>query len=232
MTPRALLVGSDPGSLRRESAWLQEAGFEVTTSSNFEDARRLLDADPPDVLIADVHLGAFNGIHLALMAKYGHAHVRTIVTSTDPAHALRTEAQRAGADAYLVRPITRSSFQHAVAKPTSGRESPVSVPRRWPRTRLAAWLPGRLHGTETQVLDVSYGGVRIEVKDWPLGRLRTLVQLELVDPPVSVRVRPVWWDQSSSGKLACGAELVEPGASSALGWRTFVDSVTGSAGLA
>ena len=121
MTLRVLLVDADPGSLRVGSAWLQAAGCDATVCSSFEDAWRILDADPPDLLIADVRLGAFNGIHLVLRTKQRDARVRAVVTSTDPAGGLRSRgrARRRG----------RVPLQanHALQPPAGGGEARPGV---------------------------------------------------------------------------------------------------------
>ena len=72
MNRRVLLIDDDISILRAGAAWLREAGYEPTVLSDFEQARTALDTTPFDALIAGVRLGAFNGIHLVMLAKYGN----------------------------------------------------------------------------------------------------------------------------------------------------------------
>ena len=45
---------------------LADAGYSVVTTGNFQEARRILREEPPDLLIADVRLGSFNGLQLVI----------------------------------------------------------------------------------------------------------------------------------------------------------------------
>ena len=49
---------------------LQKWGYWVTVTSGFREAHERLDRHPPRVLISDVRLGVFNGLHLAVLASH------------------------------------------------------------------------------------------------------------------------------------------------------------------
>ena len=69
-TARVLLV-DDHALLRLVSQWLTGGGFSVIACDSFEDARRELALHPPDVLLTDLRLGAFNGLQLVILARMG-----------------------------------------------------------------------------------------------------------------------------------------------------------------
>jgi hypothetical protein len=76
------------------------------------------------------------------------------------------------------------------------------------------------------MLDVSYGGVRVELAEPPRAGVGALVRLALVEPSLSVQVRPFWTRESPSpGAWWCGAEIADSDPAGNQNWRTLVDSL-------
>ena len=69
MTGRVLVVTPHADSHARMERLLRKAGFETEHASTFEAARPRLTVTTPDVLISDVHLGEYNGLHLAIVGR-------------------------------------------------------------------------------------------------------------------------------------------------------------------
>jgi DNA-binding response OmpR family regulator len=63
-----LVVSQELEAARATASWLRAAGYEATIRSTFASGRLEL-RQAPDLVIADVHLGAFNGLHLAMRAQ-------------------------------------------------------------------------------------------------------------------------------------------------------------------
>jgi DNA-binding response OmpR family regulator len=63
-----LVVSQELEAARATASWLRNAGYEATIRSTFASGRLEL-RQAPDLVIADVHLGAFNGLHLAMRAQ-------------------------------------------------------------------------------------------------------------------------------------------------------------------
>src|SRR4051812_38068310 len=78
---QVLLVDDDPALLRLVSQWLTGGGFSVIACDSFEDARRELSLHPPDVLLTDLRLGAFNGLQLVILAAEQNPQPLTVVMS-------------------------------------------------------------------------------------------------------------------------------------------------------
>ena len=64
----ALVVEPNELDLIRSVSALSGAGFTVSATGNYVDAKNLLTTHPPLVLVTDVRLGAYNGLQLALRA--------------------------------------------------------------------------------------------------------------------------------------------------------------------
>jgi DNA-binding response OmpR family regulator len=94
---RILLVEPDADLRTRQAVALSGAGHRVTGTGTFETAWQALSADMPDVLVAAVRLGAYNGLHLVIRARASNANVAGIVTSRTADPALEVEARTHGA---------------------------------------------------------------------------------------------------------------------------------------
>lgn len=92
-TPDVLLVSPTADIAAGMRARLTDAGMRVTLVDTFAAAREHLQR-MPDLLISEVRLGAYNGLHLAMRAKAA-AIPAIILGETDPA--MEREAQSLGA---------------------------------------------------------------------------------------------------------------------------------------
>ena len=109
-----LLVDDDHSLLRLVSQWLTGGGFSVIACDSFEDARRELALHPPDVLLTDLRLGAFNGLQLVILAKEQNPQPLTVVMSAFDDPTLREEAEKCGAR-YLLKPFSSQAVLSSIA---------------------------------------------------------------------------------------------------------------------
>ena len=93
-TPHVLVVASTPRIAEDTISRLTDAGFRVTLVSSFKAARKGLESHP-DLLIAEVRLGEYNGMQLALRAR--NQGIRAIVLGENDL-ITRREAESLGAD--------------------------------------------------------------------------------------------------------------------------------------
>lgn len=115
---QALVVDDDQQFLGLMDGWLTAAGYDVVACCRYEEARTYLAAHHPTVLIANVRLGAFNGLHLVLIAKDTDPATRAVVLSMHDDTVLRREARALGAS-YLVKPITSGQLLESLSAPPS-----------------------------------------------------------------------------------------------------------------
>jgi DNA-binding NtrC family response regulator len=104
-----VLVHTDPDVLRRAEMLLYDAGCAVVSASSFHAARKALDCVEPDLLIADVRLDDFNGLHLAILSRLERPRTRVIITHGCADSILEREARRCEA-AFVVNPLTNPEF--------------------------------------------------------------------------------------------------------------------------
>jgi DNA-binding response OmpR family regulator len=215
-----LLVDADRTALRRMEMALSEAGHLVAAVSSFAQAKTLLDAVSPDLLITSVRLGAFNGLHLAVRSRAHHPLVPVILTHPTADAGMDTEARQVGA-ALIVDPLANPSFllqvQTAIAR-HARTQRPI---RRWRRKQVEGVLETQFHQAPARICDVSYGGMKVA---FPAEQnVPEVFDVQVPGHQVTVKARSIWTVQSAADEVWCGAELVDNEAPSVAGWREFVD---------
>jgi DNA-binding NarL/FixJ family response regulator len=126
----ALIVDVDPIFVSELAPIVTACGFRVLALSEFAAARHELFVCRPDVLIANLRLGAFNGIHLAYLAKINKPDTRVMIYGHDD-RILAREVQSAGAfyeRADFVRDAL-TAFLHA-SLPAGDRRTATVTDRR------------------------------------------------------------------------------------------------------
>lgn len=107
MKQRILIVEDNPANRELLQDWLEIEGYEVWCAADLEASYEVLGAEPPDVVLLDINLGAENGLDLvAWMRRKTSLDSIPVIAVT--AHALATEQERilqAGCVACLSKPI-------------------------------------------------------------------------------------------------------------------------------
>lgn len=206
---------------------MREAGYGVTATADFQEAKRLLDAHEPDQLIADVRLGPFNGLHLVIRTHFRYPVFLAILLDVKHDRVLERDALRYGAS-YVVSPTP----SELVA--TAGRilaEAPVPR-RRWERKELPGGVAARIGDIDGTVVNVSYGGLCFQAPISRGGPLSLVHKEELVPSlfdvsfphiNLSVPAKRMWTSHLASlDAIRCGVAVHD---SEAASWQSFVNRV-------
>jgi DNA-binding NtrC family response regulator len=119
--PLTILVVDDDRAARAGLLELLEsAGFAVAGAGSFEEATKALATMTPDLLVADVRLAAFNGLHLLHRSRSTHPRMASIVISGYPDPGIEHEAKQAGAAAFLLKPLDPPAFLAKVNEVLAG----------------------------------------------------------------------------------------------------------------
>lgn len=125
VTPHSVLVvNEDPFERCALTALLTGAGYATTAAATFEEARSVLDKGAPDLLIAHLRLGAFNGLHLFLRGRADRPDMAAIITTGPEDADIRMEALQFGVLCVLTRVMTRD-FLPTIARVIERRGSPA-----------------------------------------------------------------------------------------------------------
>ena len=215
MSVDILVVSADPHVLSDRVTSLRRAGFSARASSSFPDARRVLEEGPaPEILVTDVRLGPYNGLHLVAVARVEFPRAFAIVIGGAD-HVLEVEATGLGAR-YLAEPVSSQALQSTIAEVMA-----VERPRRrWPRKRLPTEVPAVVGGLPGRLLDVSYGGACIEV----FGAAMPSESVDIVIPELGMDLRAlrVWAHRADPLQpVSCGVEI----STADQRWQKYVDGI-------
>lgn len=104
---RVLLVDDEPALLEIMAEVLQEAGFSVETAKDGLQALARIEASEPEVVVADVEMGVMSGYELCRRVRAsGRDSIPFLFCSGRGSPDSRVEGLQAGADDYLVKPVT------------------------------------------------------------------------------------------------------------------------------
>lgn len=216
--PRRILIVDDDEPTRVGLAMLlEDAGYETITASTVPAAIKLLSEAHPDLLLVDIRLDEYNGLHLVAVRPEP---IPAIVLTGFADPAIEADARRLGAE-FLLKPISPSVLTSLVRRVLSeGRVG--SAIRRWPRKPVMKEVRVDVDDAAARVLDVSYGGVCVEMRRsvgaGPPGVFRMF--LPHADVPVPVEV--VWSRRRDATTWLCGGMVAEAVAAS---WRIVVDTI-------
>jgi DNA-binding NtrC family response regulator len=87
------------------SALLTEKGYEVTSAKDGEEALRILQTEPFDLMISDINMEPINGLELLRKANESYAKMKVILLTAYETHYSYGEAERGGAFAYIPKPF-------------------------------------------------------------------------------------------------------------------------------
>lgn len=214
-----LIAGDDQFVVHQIVSALEHRNYSIATAQSVPDTQQKLSAWTVDLFIAPDRLGFYSGIQLVVSARSIQPDVAAlIVTGQD----LRTLAMDAGRYriALIQRPFDRHEFLMVAAEQIAS----IRRRQRWPRKVLNGHVQVIASGWPGRLVDVSYGGFRMELSE----REAAVPAHLLVDVPdfgMRVPAEIVWSSLARDGaSCVCGATVTdEPTALPA--WCQFVDRV-------
>lgn len=90
----AMFVGPDSDDCLAIMEALQSLGFKFIRTESFHEAKQVILKQPLELLISNVRLGAFNGLHLVLHGKYKHPEMTAIMIADVADSGLEAEARK------------------------------------------------------------------------------------------------------------------------------------------
>lgn len=212
---RKVLVVDDYGQwLDSVVEMLARAGYDVRGARDFRSGQLAVEEFEPDVLIVDIRLEQYNGLQLVLLSRERHPDTVALVVSGYEDPVLMSEAEKAGAYDFLLKPIPADVLIERVGAALTSRGK-----RRWPRRQAPPGFMAIVAGHPARIRDVSYGGILMELPFVP--------QVEPLDVRVptldrSVTAKAVWTRGQASGMQLCGVAL-KMDEDVIAAWRQVVD---------
>ena len=229
-SPIAIVIDPNDADRQATQRALEEAGFVSTALTSFQEARGLLMSIAPDIVVADVRLGEYNGLHLAVLCSIWRPGAPFIVTDTTFDPVLEAEAKRCGA-AYVVKSATQDELKRT-ALAFMGSRVDATLVRRYRRKPAPMATLAKIAASEARVIDISYDGVRLKLAERPptASRQDSPITFDVMFPKLnlSLHASQVWESvqESHRGGWQCGADLSQNDSGDLQRWRDFVDSVS------
>jgi two-component system NtrC family response regulator len=112
-----ILVIDDDTSLRRVLEYnLQEAGYDVNTSSSGEEGIRLFAGDKPDLVITDMKMPGMDGMQVLKAVKERSPETLVIIITAFGTVDVAVETMKTGAYDYITKPFNRDELRLTVAR--------------------------------------------------------------------------------------------------------------------
>jgi hypothetical protein len=174
--------------------------------------------------VADVRLDAFNGLHLASCSHDEHPDIPVIITHAHSDAIFEAQARQYGAQ-FVAAPLSNPAhFLRCVESALVERRRKQTPIRRWSRQRVASQVQVDAADARAEIVDMSYGGVRLAFRD----SVHLPGTFDIMLPPTGavVKAHRVWTASSDlDDQFWCGAELED---TATRDWRGFVDAVKSS----
>jgi DNA-binding response OmpR family regulator len=221
---RILIVEDHEATRVGLRAVLTNAGYFVLAASTFAEGRRSLAEQAPDLLIADLRLGDYNGLQLVAAASPA---VPSIIVTGFPDLVLEAETLKLGAR-YVTKPIDVAAMLTLIEETivSARRRQSRGSTRRWDRKTVAEVF-AQVEHTQARIVNVSYGGVKFEIdRDQSLPRSFSIT---VASPALSIDVDLVWENRIGDRHWVCGAAISSANAAAIHDWATLVDGFSAGA---
>jgi DNA-binding response OmpR family regulator len=228
-SPVAVVVDADLAELRKTEQALERVGFVVMGAGSFAQAKSLLVSITPEIVIADIKLEAFNGLHLAALCAVWRPATPFIATHNTYDSVLEADAKRLSAS-YVVKTPDRAELTRTAVELLDSHRHGHETVRRSHRKLAPTSTVVKVAASNAEVVDVSYGGVRLKLQS-PAARPadeRVPESFDIVFPEqdFSLRAARIWAaHDSQTGGWLCGADVSQSDSLQLQRWREFVDSV-------
>ena len=117
---RALVADDDPDVRDLLKVVLEEAGFAVDTAGSANEALERATAQPPDLLVIDVQMPGLSGNTAVFRLRAQGFTGRVVTLSGSVVGDAREAALRAGADAFLLKPVDLEMLLRAATATSPG----------------------------------------------------------------------------------------------------------------
>jgi DNA-binding response OmpR family regulator len=220
MAHKILIVDDDTNTRGELVKLLADAGFETMTAATVPDALRALSTNSPHLLITEIRLEGYNGLHLVAMAPKP---IPAIVITAFADRAIEADARRLGAE-YLSKPVSPGELYATVQRTLSNAATRgVFMPaRRDPRTDAAPNTMVLVNDSPACLLDASAGGARVEIQCAPDATVQSPLAFRIEELNVALPLEVMWKRRTGPTTWVCGVAVAEDLRPE---WQAFLNAV-------
>jgi CheY-like chemotaxis protein len=227
--PIAIVVDTDDSARLQTQRIFESAAFIVMGAASFPDGKALLASMSPDIVIADIRLKAFNGLHLAALCTIWRPGTPFIVTHDRYDAGLEADARRLNA-LFVLKTLGAEGLTTAAFSLLNARVHGGSGVRRSHRKPAPVATLARVSASKAELVDVSYGGAKLKLHSLPPAPTKDGLPdaFEVVLPELDVLLHAarIWASpDNAAGGWVCGIDVSGSESQQLQRWRDFVDDV-------
>ncbi len=216
--PYHVLVAEDHGPKRQEIvSVLRRREYSVVASSSPTEVAETLRRWPVDLLITGSRLGSWYGLQIILTSRASQPDLAAIIVSDGDAQQLDAGRHHV---AVADRPLIPEAFLALVAE----RLAAINRRQRWPRKPVTSYVGVSVAGLPARLVDVSYGGCRLQVGSVQEVLPPTLL-MSFPEPPIEVSAELIWSALTADGASCVAGVSVSGDLEWEPIWRDFVDQI-------
>ena len=203
MAQKILIVDEHRATRDELAQLLTREGYETLTAGDVPTTMRILAANEPDLLITDIRLDTYNGLHIIAMAPRP---IPAIVLTSFADPVIEADARRFGAE-YLVRPVSPATLLAAIGRTLESRTrgsgfTSTRRSNRKPVTKPVSVLVVR--DPPARLVDVSDGGARLLMQCAVGAEPPATFTFVLPAAALAVPVEVVWKRRQDDTTWICG----------------------------
>jgi DNA-binding response OmpR family regulator len=115
---KVLIADDEPSIVTALEFLLARSGYEVLVARNGEEALRMVEAGPPDLLLLDVMMPLVSGFEVCrrIRGRDEWRHVKVVMLTAKGGEADGRKGIEAGADLYVTKPFANAELLRAVKR--------------------------------------------------------------------------------------------------------------------
>lgn len=106
MFPSVLIVDDEPSILKTLGGLLSDEGFEVITAPNGYEALKIIDAEPPDLVLLDIWMPGIDGIETLKEIRKENPYIQVIIITGHGTIETAVKATKLGAFDLIEKPLS------------------------------------------------------------------------------------------------------------------------------
>ena len=106
MFPSVLIVDDEPSILQPFEGLLTDEGFKVMTASNGYEALKIIEQDPPDIVLLDIWMPGIDGIETLKEIRSTNPHIPVIMVTGHGTIETAVNATKIGAFDFIEKPLS------------------------------------------------------------------------------------------------------------------------------
>lgn len=103
---RLLVVDDEPEICEFLKAFFEDRDYSVRTASSGLEALQVLETDPPQLMLLDIHMPGMDGMNVLRRVKANYPKIKVIMVTAIETRDKIEEALRLGADNYITKPLS------------------------------------------------------------------------------------------------------------------------------